>query len=192
MTDTLLDYSPEDTGDIPALVGETARIITPADRERLLGEDTRNLAHDIAGLPPRRRPDALDTPTVLIDMPIGMVGLQGPQAPPPPLPKPPRPAAPGKYTDPAETGVGIFGGLGEDLPELEPDEDGDDVVFRRGCGGGQPWPQVADRKPATLRARWRRGRHVAPVPFWTAFLIGAGVTMAAYSGVVLAAVAVIR
>jgi hypothetical protein len=51
MTDTLLDYDPNDTGDIPRPIGETARIITADDRERLIGENTENLGQYL-------RPDA--------------------------------------------------------------------------------------------------------------------------------------
>ena len=56
------------------------------------------------------------TVEVPIYVPGESVGFEGPQSPPPPLPPPPTSLDP-------ETGVNIFGGLGEDLPEPETHED---------------------------------------------------------------------
>lgn len=76
MTDILLD--PSDTGEIPRPIGETTHHITAADRQRIIGETTQNLGHEIAGLPPRRRPDATGELPALIDVPIGMtIGTDG-------------------------------------------------------------------------------------------------------------------
>ena len=129
---------------------------------------------------PRRTIELDDTVIYRGSRVIGVGDLEGPQKPPPPLPKP---------KDPAETGVNIFGGLGADLPdpEPEPDEDGDDVVFRRGCGG-QPIPGRSDA-PAGSRVKCRRNVKEA---FRRGVLIGAGAALAIYSGLFLAAVAVIR
>jgi hypothetical protein len=120
MTGTLLDYDPNDTGDIPTgdiprQIGEERIVI----RRDTTGEDTRNLSHEIAGLPPRRRPAADETARMrLIEPALGLnhhdmsrvieiddtvtympatIGLAGPQDPPPPLPPAPRPSVPPQY-----------------------------------------------------------------------------------------------
>lgn len=133
MTDTLIELHPDDSGEIPALPGESIHRITAADRERLLGEDTRNLAHEMAGLPPRRRPEVdITSEFKLIEPPLGLssgdlapaqleraVDITNPTGPatPPPVPPdgpviPPRPAA--AVTE----RLTLLGSLGAELPRV--------------------------------------------------------------------------
>jgi hypothetical protein len=168
MTIELLDYDPSDTGDIP--VGETARIITAAERERLIGEKTENLGQ-------YARPDApfgflrktiqIDdtvtfhspiTPAVgadetvvhtildsLAGVTVGIDGeLEGPQKPPPPLPKPPKGAH----------------------------------ELRRSV----PYVLPADRR------EWSYPRHAKPAPAWTKWSIGVGALLVIWAAVILAVV----
>lgn len=83
MTDVLLD--PNDTGEIPPPPGQTRTRIDLGEKTRDLSdrrnrrdttdEATRNLAHEIAGLPPRRRPASNEAAkTRLIDAPLGLAG----------------------------------------------------------------------------------------------------------------------
>lgn len=122
MKDLLLDYDPNDTGDIPPIegIGDEPTRNLRAERDAILAA-TGRLRHLDAipnslvtghGYDPEAHPgpivDMVDTVT------FGITGdLAGPQSPPPPLPKPPPTKA-----DPAETGANIFGGLGEHLPEV--------------------------------------------------------------------------
>lgn len=171
MTGTVLDYDPNDTGDIPPCEGlgdEPTRNLR-AERDAILAA-TGRLRHLDAipdslvtghGYDPEAHPgpivDMVDTVT------FGITGdLAGPQSPPPPLPKPP----PTK-DDPAETGGNLFGGLGEHLPE---------VPLRRSV----PYVMPDDRKP------WTGARHAAPAPAWTKWAIGVGLLLAVCSFVVLA------
>src|SRR5690242_5816709 len=106
MTDTLL--RPDDSGECVDLGEKTQRI------------DPRLIKAPSFDAIPRKTFDIDDTviyrrDTVVYDQPptVGIIrDLAGPQKPPPPLPKPPK-------VDPAETGVNIFGGLGEHLPKGE-------------------------------------------------------------------------
>ena len=86
MTDTLLD--PNDTGEIPRLVGETRiRIDT--------GEATQNLAEYARVMPPMaaipRRVFDLDDTVIYMPETIGVVGLDDKPYPKPPYPLPPNP-----------------------------------------------------------------------------------------------------
>jgi hypothetical protein len=185
MTDLLLDYDPNDTGEIPRLPGEIRiRIDTGEATQRI---DPRLIKAPSFDAIPRKVYDLDDTvvyhrdavvyhrpPTIEVVPDL----LEGPQKPPPPLPKP--------KADLAETGVNIFGGLGTDLPE--PDEDDDETVFRRGCNGGQPFPAPA---PAPTGGRVLRLRAVKAA-FRQGLWIGALAAVAVYSGLVLAALVVIR
>lgn len=116
MTDLLLH--PDDSGEVARLVGETARLITPAERERLIGERTENLGQYARPDAPfgylRKTVDLDDTVIYRLPETIGVVDtaelsivdslagaragldgcvdLEGPQSPPPPLP--PVPPAP--------------------------------------------------------------------------------------------------
>jgi hypothetical protein len=177
MTTKLLDYDPNDSGGITRLPGEDRTVIIRFDG----GEPTKNLKAErdkIMAATGRMRhadvvPESLVTghgydveahsgPIIdLVDTATFHIpdDLAGPQKPPPPLPKP--------KADPAETGVNIFGGLGEDLPE-------------------QPWPVPA---PATVRSRCR---HKVKSAFRNGVWIGALGMLAVYSGLVLAALVVIR
>lgn len=69
MTITTTDSA--DSGEVARLVGEERTVIIRRDT---VGEATRNLAHDIAGLPPRRRPAADETVTQmrLIEPALGL------------------------------------------------------------------------------------------------------------------------
>jgi len=171
MTD-LIDRA--DSGEIPSfddLGIEATRDLSAHRRRRdTTAELTQNLAHEIAGLPPRRRPDATGEIPLLIDAPLGM--LEGPQKSPPPLPKP---------KEPAETGINIFGGLGEDLPVcvfVEPDN----YLGRH-------------RHPEDVVEQHREMRHPAHErrlsPWWA--LAGLAVAgLAIWAGLILAGAAVIR
>lgn len=180
MTNTLLDYDPNDSGGITRLPGEDRTVIIRIDTG---GEETKNLRAErdaILAATGRMRygdvvpeslvtghgydPEAHSGPIFdLVDTATFHItgDLAGPQKPPPPLPKP---------KDLAETGVNIFGGLGADLPE-------------------QPWPAPA---PATVRSRCR---HKVKAAFRRGLLIGVaigvGVGVAVYAGQVLAAGVVI-
>jgi hypothetical protein len=118
MTDTLLDYDPNDTGEIARIQTPTTDLVTgeihhiddlgleptrnlAAERDRLLGEQTQNIGPYAEFSRPIRRPDLTGELPALIDVPLGLSGgnLAGPQSPPPPLPRPPRPAAPGKVSN---------------------------------------------------------------------------------------------
>lgn len=164
MTDTLLDYDPNDTGEIPPPVGETRiRIDTGEATQRI---DPRLIKAPSFDAVPRKTFDIDDTvvyrrDTVVYHLPptVEVVPdlLEGPQKPPPPLPRP--------KADPAETGVNIFGGLGADLPE--------------------PWPVPA---PAGVRSRCR---HKVKEAFRQGVWIGA-LGMLAVSGLVLVALVVVR
>ena len=124
---------PDDSGEVTRLPGEeTVRIVGEIQTRMRIdtGEPTQRIDPRLIKAPsfdaiPRKTFDIDDTvvyrrDTVVYDQPptVGIVrDLAGPQSPPPPLPKPPSKA------DPAETGVNIFGGLGEHLPEVpEPHE----------------------------------------------------------------------
>ena len=171
MTDTLIDRA--DSGEIPRIddLGEGPT----TDLRQHLRRDTReeltqNLGHEIAGLPPRRRPESDPTiETRIVEHPIlntwdmdetviylptvadSLAGasatvtgdLQGPQSPPPPLPKPPRPAAPG-------------------------------------------------RAAFTVRGMFSQGRHRAPAPLWTRVSIAVGTALVLGSTLGLGVLAVIR
>jgi hypothetical protein len=195
MTDTLLDYDPNDTGDIPPIddlgLDATRDLSSHAHRRDTTGEATRNLAHEIAGLPPRRRPD--HDPTIemsLIEPPLGLShgdlapvsgvpavflteedmqpadDLEGPQKPVP-APKPPQPA-------PTEV-LSLLAKLGG-----TPDMTG--LV-----------PALRPAAPARERARFKasrlgsRGRHAMPVQTGTLVAVTVLLTAAVYSGIVLAA-----
>ena len=126
MTDLLIDYNPEDTGDIPLGIGERTRDLSTHLRRDTTGEATENLGKYLINAPsfeaiPRRTIDLDDTVTympatigmaervvdetavhTILDSLAGVrVGLDGelstPPTTPPPLPKPPRPAVPGRY-----------------------------------------------------------------------------------------------
>lgn len=192
MTDTVLDYDPNDTGEIPGeetvrILGETRMRIDTGEKTQRIEPDTIKMIVEAPSFTaiPRRVIELDDTVKFSTSRVIGLADLEGPQKPPPPLPKP-------KYDDPAETGVNILRGrLDGELPE--PDEDGDDVVFRRGCGARTvPVAAIVDREPATVRERRRRGRHAQPAPRWATFLLDAGVTTVFWSALALAALAVVR
>jgi hypothetical protein len=118
MTD-ILTRDPNDSDEFPLGIGEQRTVIIRRDTTR---EVTQNLGHEIAGLPPRRRPAADETVTRmrLIEPALGLnhhdmsrvieiddtvtFGLAGPQSPPPPLPPAPRPSVPPQY-DADETQV---------------------------------------------------------------------------------------
>jgi len=114
MTDLLLH--PDDSGEVARLPGETARLITAAERNRLLGEQTENLGQyfrpdapfgylrktielddtvffhipeTIGIVPDLTQTDQLTILGSLADAYVGLDGeLEGPQSPPPPPPKP--------------------------------------------------------------------------------------------------------
>jgi len=169
MTDLLLDYDPNDTGEVNRLPGE--------HRTRIdLGEPTQRIDPRLIDAPsfdavPRKTFDLDDTvvyhrDAVVYDQPptVGIVrDLEGPQKPPPPLPKP--------KADLSETGVNIFGGLGADLPEPQHDR--------------APW---AAPTPAGSRSICR---HKVKVAFQQGLVIGALGMLAVYSGLVLAALVVV-
>ena len=76
MTD-LIDRA--DSGEIPHIddlgIGATRDLSGHVGRRDTTDECTRNLAHEIAGLPPRRRPVSNEnTKTRLIDSPLGLSG----------------------------------------------------------------------------------------------------------------------
>jgi hypothetical protein len=212
MTDTLLDYDPNDSGGITRLPGETRIRIDTADlHSDETGERTQNLGRyaihaSVVGAIPRKVIDLDDTVTFHIPETIGVVadtqtltllgsltatpgGELRPAAPGPrptgPLPPTPPPTPPSKYDDPAETGVNIFGGLGEHLPEGP-----DNYVGRhRHPEGLAP---VEDVAPAVVGQYWemRRPAHERrPSPWWA---LGAAVAagLAIWAGLILAAVAV--
>lgn len=180
MTDTLIDYDPNDTGDIPRPIGEKRIVIS-------LGDDpTRNLAEYARNSPqftavPRRQIDMDDTVIYLPET----IGLAGPQSPPPPLPPiPPRP----KYDMAAAQPIApwervadteqLTGSLGADLPEV-------------------PFPPLKLRKsvPYVLpagRAPWAGPRHAAPAPLWARLSIAVGLSLLLGSTLGLAVLAVIR
>lgn len=181
MTIELLD--PNDTGDIPPIDGlgdEPTRNLR-AERDAILAATSR-LRHCE---PPTVSlvtghgydPEADSGPVVdMVDtVTFRITGdLAGPQKPVP-VPTPPKP----KYDDPAETGVNIFGGLGEHLPE---------VVFL------EPHNYVGrHRHPEDLDAA-APGRHPAHErrlsPWWAlAGVVLAG--LAIWAGLILAGAAVI-
>lgn len=213
MTDTLL--KPDDTGEIPTRIDDlgiepTADLRHHMHRRDTTSELTQNLAHEIAGLPPRRRPEAdITAEFKLIEPPLGLsavdlavaqpiapwervVDITSPSGPatPPPVPDgpiiPPRPSA-------AETErLTLLGSLGAELPEApfavdpEPEEDGDDVVFRRGCNGGEPIRSHRAPVPGSrLACRLATKAAVRRAVVWTALVV-----TAAYLGVDLAALIV--
>ena len=161
MTDLLLDYDPNDTGEVNRLPGE--------HRTRIdLGEPTQRIDPRLIDAPsfdavPRKTFD-LDDTVVYHPETIGFVDLEGPQKPPPPLPKP--------KADLSETGVNIFGGLGADLPDPPHDR--------------AAWPAPT---PAGSRSICR---HKVKVAFQQGLVIGALGMLAVYSGLVLAALVVVR
>jgi hypothetical protein len=197
VTDTLIDYDPNDTGDIPPIddlgIEATRDLSSHVHRRDTAGEHTRNLAHDIAGLPPRRRPDHDHTIEMsLIEPPLGLShgdlepvsgvptvflteedvqpadDLEGPQKPVP-APRPPQPA-------PTE------------------------VLRLLAKRGGTPdmtglVPALRPAAPARERARFRasqfgsRGRHAMPIQIRPGTLVAITVllTAAVYSGILLAA-----
>jgi hypothetical protein len=192
MTD-LIDRA--DSGDIHRFddlgIEATRDLSSHAHRRDTTDEATRNLAHDIAGLPPRRRPD--HDPTIemsLIEPPLGLShgdlepvsgvpavflteedmqpaeDLEGPQKPVP-APRPPQPA-------PTE------------------------VLRLLAKRGGTPdmtrlVPALRPAMPARERARFKasqfgsRGRHAVPVRPGTLVAVTVLFTAAVYSGIVLAA-----
>jgi hypothetical protein len=189
MTD-LIDRA--DSGDIHRFddlgIEATRDLSSHARRRDTTDEATRNLAHEIAGLPPRRRPD--HDPTIemsLIEPPLGLShgdlepvsgvptvflteedvqpveDLEGPQKPVP-APRPPQPA-------PTE------------------------VLRLLAKRGGTPdmTGLVPALRPARERARFRasqfgsRGRHARAVRPGTLVAVTVLLTSAVYSGIVLAA-----
>jgi hypothetical protein len=83
MTDVLLDYDPNDTGDIPPLPGETRTRIDLGEKTRDLSarrqrrdttdEATRNLGPYVEFSHPIRRPISdVTAKTVLVDAPLGL------------------------------------------------------------------------------------------------------------------------
>jgi hypothetical protein len=95
MTDVLLDYDPNDSGEVARLPGEeTVRIVGETHTRIDLGEATQRIDPRIVAAPsfdaiPRKVFDLDDT---VIYMPA-TIGLAGPQSPPPPLPPPPPPTS---------------------------------------------------------------------------------------------------
>jgi hypothetical protein len=192
MTD-LIDRA--DSGEIPPIddlgIEATRDLSSHVHRRDTTGEHTRNLAHDIAGLPPRRRPDSDHTiEMALIEPPLGLShgdlepvsgvptvflteedmqpaeDLEGPQKPVP-VPRPPQPA-------PTEV-LSLLATLGG-----TPDMTG--LV-----------PPLRPARPARERARFRasqfgsRGRHARAVRPGTLVAVTVLLTAAVYSGIVLAA-----
>jgi hypothetical protein len=185
MTIELLD--PNDTGEIPRPVGEEhTRIYTtnlPGEVTVRIdtGEKTKNLREErdaILAATGRMRHENVALKSLVTGHGYDPEAHSGPifdlvdtatihlpddlAGPQKPPPPLPKPKA-----DPAETGVNIFGGLGADLPE-------------------QPWPVPA---PAVVRSRCR---HKVKAAFWHGLWIGALGTLAVYSGLVLAALVVVR
>lgn len=66
---TILTRNPNDSDEFPLGIGEERTVILRRDTT---GEATRNLAPEIAGLPPRRRPAATGAYPALVAMPLGM------------------------------------------------------------------------------------------------------------------------
>jgi hypothetical protein len=189
MTTKLLDYDPNDSGGIATrLPGEDRTVIIRADRHRRRGdqepaggEPTKNLSERdkiMAATGRMRHADVVPESLVtghgydveahsgpIIDL-VDTATFHLPDDLEGPQPKP-TPPLPKPKADPAETGVNIFGGLGADLPE-------------------QPWPVPA---PATVRSRCR---HKVKSAFRQGVLIGVLVGAAVYSGLVLAALVVVR
>jgi len=98
MTDTLLDYDPNDSGEISRPVGEKLTVILRRDTT---GETTQNLGQYFRpDVPfdaiPRRIVDLDDTVTFHSPMNVA-TGLTGPQIPPTPDPVPPPPPPQPKY-----------------------------------------------------------------------------------------------
>jgi hypothetical protein len=180
MTD-LIDRA--DSGDIHRPIGEDRTVILRRDTTT---EDTRNLAHEIAGLPPRRRPAADETVRMrLIEPALGLnhhdmarvieiddtvtFGLAGPQGPAP-APKPPRPSVPPQYDMTATVD-------GELVP-AGPGEVTERLILRRSV----PYVIPADAEP------WFGARHRRPAPAWTRWAIGVGTLAVIWSAVMLAVI----
>jgi hypothetical protein len=176
MTDLLLH--PDDSGEVNRLPGEDRTVIIRFDT----GEKTKNLREErdaILAATGRMRHGGL--------VPESLVTVHGydPEAHPGPIvdlvdtatfhipddlagPQKPPPPLPKPKADPAETGVNIFGGLGAELPELE------------------RWPVPA---PIVVRSRCH---HKVKSAFRHGLWIGALGMLAVYSGLVLAALVVVR
>jgi hypothetical protein len=192
MTD-LIDRA--DSGDIHRFddlgIEATRDLSSHVHRRDTTDEATRNLAHEIAGLPPRRRPESDPTiGTSLIEPPLGLShgdlepvpgvpavflteedmqpadDLEGPQKPVP-APRPPQPA-------PTEV-LSLLAKLGG-----TPDMTG--LV-----------PALRPARPARERARFKasqfgsRGRHARAVRPGTLVAVTVLFTAAVYSGILLAA-----
>lgn len=191
MTDVLLH--PDDSGEVTRLPGETARIITGVERERLIGEATQNLGQ-------YARPDApfgylrktFDIDDTVTYMPA-TIGLAGPQSPPPPLPPPPPPPPTSLYdaqpiapwervADTAHlTLLGSVAGMDGDLRPAAP--------------GPKPGPLPPDPQPAPAPKPNYAGRHRLTLGRRVRRLLaGVGVVglavAAIWAGLTLAAVAV--
>jgi hypothetical protein len=176
MTD-LLTQDPNDTGEIPTLVGETLRRIDTGEATQRI--DPRLIKAPSFDAIPRKVFDLDDTVTYM-PATIGIVDLEGPQNPPPPLPKPPRPAVPPKGAlDDTErlSLLGSVAGLDGDLraplprpatpihlPKPKP-------KLRRSV----PYVMPADRRP------WSGPRHAKPAPLWTRVAVVVGGAMVAGS-----------
>jgi hypothetical protein len=170
MTIELLD--PNDTGEIPRRIGETRMRIDA-------GEATQNLSPYLIPSGPfpielRHNdmvPESLVTGrgydpeahVIDLDDTVTFHSSDGLAGPQKPPPPLPKPRV-----DPAETGVNIFGGLGADLPDPK------------------PWPA-----PASAGTR-SRCRHKVKAAFRQGLWIGALGMLAVYSGLVLAALVVVR
>jgi len=185
MTDLLLDYDPNDTGEVARLPGEETVRIPGEHRRRIeTGEPTQRIDPRLIKAPsfeavPRPVFEIDDTVVYHLPPTIGIVpDLASAQ----PISPPERVA--GADDTVVQT---LLQGLGADLPE-----DGDGVVFRRPCGiprsrRSVPYVLPADRRP------WSGARHAKPAPLWTRVAIVVGGAMAAGGGIGLGLIwAVVR
>jgi hypothetical protein len=181
VTDTLIDYDPNDTGDIPPIddlgIEATRDLSSHARRRDTTGEATQNLGPYSEFARRIRRPASDETAKMkLVDVPLGL--STGDLAP---------------YWDIEPDSTVTFGVVYQAAAtidgELRPAAPGPFPVPLPPDPKPDPKPGYAGRHRLGLRGRAARGLRA---PLWARVAIGAGliVLAGAYAGLVLAALAV--